>query len=188
MWYITAITAVTCLLATGVAVHQWPELAGVKEKQDTAAPSAAQKKQKSKTPTLKVTSLRDGQCIPWLVNVQGTGAIPPGTEVWVAHTNNEKGAPSGALMNLRQAANTGVRNEWQTGEFAIGDRKDSRSFWIFVYVLPAEAGFAIKNQLFPDGFRDEGKWPHWQNSLNARFEKEEQLGAYEVFRSAQGGC
>ncbi|MEU3202247.1 hypothetical protein [Streptomyces sp. NPDC006996] len=178
----TLIAAITCLFASTLAVHQWPALARLKvQKAATAHPATAEK-----ASNLKVTSLRNGQCIARAVNVQGSGAIPAGKQIWVGHTNDDKGVPADTLMNLLRADTTGVPGEWQTGSFDIGDERDSRTFWIFVYVLPNEAGAAIKNQLFPDGFRDKDKWPHWQNSLSARFPEEDQLVVYKVYRSVQG--
>ncbi|MFC4463937.1 hypothetical protein ACFPH6_05065 [Streptomyces xiangluensis] len=181
--YVTAIAIVTGVLTYGLAVHQWPVLAGVDEKKPVAKADPVPLKKK---PKLQVTSLREGQCIPHKVNVQGTGAIPSDTQIWVAHANDvEGGVPAETLMNVQRAKNIDGRpNLWQTGEFAIGDGRDSRSFWIYVYALPVEAGHAIAHQLYPDGFRE--KWPHWQNGLDAPIEGAKQLGVFKVNRSEQG--
>ncbi|MFG2761501.1 hypothetical protein [Streptomyces wuyuanensis] len=183
----TVIATLTCLVAYGSAVNHWPWLAGV-DHQTKRAPVAVPAPPKEE-PKLQVTSLREGQCIPRTINVHGTGAIPPGTEIWVAHANDgEGGAPASTLMNFQEATNIkGRPGLWQTGRFAVGDERDSRSFWIFVYALPSEAGHVIRNQLYPDGFRDRDKWPYWQNGLAAPFEGAKHLGVFKVNRS-EGAC
>lgn len=142
--YVTLIAILTCLLTYGLSAHQWPRLAGIDQVKTVADPANPAR---TTAPKLTVTSLRDGQRIPRCINVEGTGAIPADTQIWVAHANDDEGgAPAETLMNFQRAKNIEGRPAlWQTGRFLIGDEVDSRSFWIYVYALPAEAGHVLEH-------------------------------------------
>jgi len=134
----------------------------------------------SKSSKPRVISLQDGQCIPRTVNANGKGAIPAGKKIWVGRSDDVKGVPAETLMNVRQATPTGVPGERQSGDFDIGNEHDNRTFWVFVYVLPSEAGYAIAHQAFPSEFFDKKHWPDWQTSLTARFADEDRLAVFKV--------
>ncbi|MFJ3644470.1 hypothetical protein [Streptomyces murinus] len=186
----TTLVAITCALATGLAAHQWPALAGLDRTQhqekNPKPVAASASPPASRAADLKVTSLHGSDCIPQTVNLKGTGTIPAGKQIWVGHSTDVKDAPAQTLMNVLQAKPTGVPGKWQSGDFEIGDKRDNRTFWIFVFLLPDEAGDAINHQAFPDKFFDKDYWPNWQKSLTGRFSDEDQLAVFKVYRSAQG--
>jgi len=186
----TVLAVVTSVLAMGLAVHRWPALAGLdpaqrqEKNRQQNTPSASLPV--SKASDLKVTSLHNDECISRTVNIKGTGTIPAGSEIWVGHSDDVKGVPAEALMNVRQAEPTGVPGQWQTGDFEIGNKRDNRTFWVFVFVLPDAAGYAISHQAFPDHFFDKENWQNWQTSLTRRFAEGNQLAVFKVYRSPQG--
>ncbi|MFI6551194.1 hypothetical protein ACIBO9_49000 [Streptomyces prunicolor] len=184
---VTAVAVATGIALTATLVHDHPSLARVESGQSAPTPSPTKQGQQSK-PQLKVGGLKGGDAIPRCIRIGGTGTIPPGEQVWVGHTNDKDDSPNGNLMNLRQAKNiTGKPGQWETvDDYWIGDTKDSRSFWIFVYELPDSAGNIIQQWWYPDGFSKEHK--DWQATLNAPIGDVKPIASFKVTRTDNQGC
>jgi hypothetical protein len=181
----TTVAVITGIVVTAIAVHDHPSLARVKSEQPAPKTSRTEQSRQSKS-KLAVSNLKDGGAIRRCTRIKGTGTISAGQEVWVGHRNDKDGSANGDVMNLRQATN--VRpGQWETkDDYWIGDEKDNRSFWVYVYELPSEAGSIIREWKYPQGFEKEDQ--DWQPSLLSPIDDADLIGVFRVTRTDAPGC
>lgn len=185
---LSSVCVLVGLALSALLVRQYPGLVGLDDGPAQASPRADAKAVTTKAADLKIESLKDGLRVPRCLPVSGTGTIPPGTEVWVAHANDENGVPAKNLMNFRQAENDEVHaGQWRLDKYYVGNEKDDRDFWIYVYELPTAAGSVFRNYQWPGDFRE--KWPNWQPALTKPIEQPLEVhGPYRVTRTHDLGC
>ena len=146
---IGCLCVIALLFAGGIVVHGRPSLVGLRPQSEPQRIKAATD-EKPEAARPRVTYPRKNDRLQQCQSVSGTGTIPAGKELWIAHTNDSGGHPDTETFYALRKANPEGSNSWYTDTFWMGvGGKDDRPYWIYAFLISEQAGSAISNVILP---------------------------------------